>query len=109
MADRVVADLIRVGILRGDDRIVARDVMDVKYGYVIYDKVRRQSVVKIRRWLASVGIHSTGRYGLWAYLWSHESLLAGANTGRRLYREHARANRRSGPTATAASFALSDR
>jgi protoporphyrinogen oxidase len=86
VADRVVADLVRVGILRADDRISVKDVMDVKYGYVIYDQYRRRSVATVRRWLESAGIHTTGRYGLWAYLWSHESIQAGANTGRRLGR-----------------------
>lgn len=87
IVDRVIADLRKVGILRHDDRIVLRDVIDIRFGYVIYDAFRKPAVVCIRDWLESVGIHTTGRYGLWAYLWSHEAILAGRQTGQRLARE----------------------
>jgi hypothetical protein len=58
--------------------------MDIRYAYVIYDQQRKAAVRTIRDWLESVGIYPTGRYGLWAYLWSHESILAGQRTGLRL-------------------------
>ena len=84
ITERVVSDLKRVGILRPDDRIVVTDTMDIPYGYVIYDHHRRDAVRTIRHWLKSVDIHATGRYGLWAYLWSHEAILAGRKTALKL-------------------------
>jgi protoporphyrinogen oxidase len=84
IVDRVIDDLIRVRAIGAKDRIVLRDTIDIKYGYVIYDKNRKSSVRTIRDWLESVDIHPTGRYGLWAYLWSHESILAGRQTGQKL-------------------------
>jgi protoporphyrinogen oxidase len=81
---RAIEDLIRVGVLGAKDRIVVSDVMDIKYGYVIYDHHRKVAVRTIKNWLESVAIYPTGRYGLWAYLWSHQSVLAGRQAGRRL-------------------------
>jgi protoporphyrinogen oxidase len=84
IVDRVIDDLIRVRAIGATDRIVVKDVMDIKYGYVIYDKDRKTSIRIIRDWLESVDVYPTGRYGLWAYLWSHESILAGRQTGQKL-------------------------
>jgi protoporphyrinogen oxidase len=84
IVDRVITDLIRVGVLGANDRILFRDVADIHYAYVIYDQQRKAAVRTVRDWLESVGIYPTGRYGLWAYLWSHESILAGQRTGLRL-------------------------
>jgi protoporphyrinogen oxidase len=84
IVDRVIDDLIRVGAIRATDRIIVRDVMDIPYGYVIYDHNRKEAVRTVRDWLESVDIYPTGRYGLWAYLWSHEAILAGRQTGQRL-------------------------
>jgi protoporphyrinogen oxidase len=83
VVDRVIADLVRVGAIGRNDRIVVKDVMDIKYGYVIYDRNRKTAVRRIREWLESLGVTTTGRYGLWAYLWSHESILSGWQAGRR--------------------------
>jgi protoporphyrinogen oxidase len=81
-AERVIEDLIRVGILRRDDAIVATCVYDIKYGYCIYNRERKPAVRKIKTWLLEHEITTAGRYGLWAYFWSHESILNGLNTGR---------------------------
>jgi protoporphyrinogen oxidase len=84
IVSRVTSDLRRTGILQANDVIELTDVMDIPYGYVIYDMQRRTAVRTIREWLHSMDIYPTGRYGLWAYLWSHESILAGRNTALRL-------------------------
>ncbi len=81
---RVIDDLERTGILLSTDTIDVVDTMDIPYGYVIYDMQRRAAVRTIRQWLKSVDIHPTGRYGLWAYLWSHEAILAGRQTALQL-------------------------
>jgi protoporphyrinogen oxidase len=86
--DRVIADLIRVGAIGAHDRIVVKDLMDIPYGYVVYDRNRKVAVRTIRRWLESVGIYPTGRYGLWAYLWSHQAILAGRQAGLQMAARH---------------------
>lgn len=75
--DRVITDLIRVGAMRQDDPIVVRTTRNIKYGYCIYDRQRPQALSIIQQWLASVGIISCGRYGLWTYFWSDEAILSG--------------------------------
>jgi protoporphyrinogen oxidase len=50
---------------------------DLKYGYVIYDANRERLVEQILGAFKKMGIHSLGRYGTWAYLWSHQAILQG--------------------------------
>lgn len=75
--DLVIADLTRVGVLRADDRFLARFATSIRYGYCIYDRNRRSAVKTIHEWLKTVGIVPAGRYGLWTYFWSDESMLSG--------------------------------
>lgn len=77
MVDRVVQDLIRAKIISTDDRIVFSDIIDIKYGYVIFDRDRQPAVDMIHGYLKSIGIIPCGRYGMWAYLWSDEAILSG--------------------------------
>jgi UDP-galactopyranose mutase len=73
----VIDDLIKVGVLRADDRIVARHTHDIPFAYCIYDDARRAALPVIRRWLSDVDIIPSGRYGLWTYFWSDEAMLSG--------------------------------
>jgi protoporphyrinogen oxidase len=77
LVDRVVDDLIRVGVLRKNDRVILKTTKDIKYAYCIYDTHRIESVRTIYNWLKSVGVMPCGRYGLWTYFWSDESMLSG--------------------------------
>jgi UDP-galactopyranose mutase len=81
LVQRVVEDLIKVGILGSDDRVVARHTRDIPYGYCIYDEQRRQALPVIRRWLSQVDIVPGGRYGLWTYFWSDEAMVSGRKAG----------------------------
>lgn len=77
LTERVIADLVKVGVLRPDDKIVARHTHDIPLGYCIYDDARRRALPVIRRWLSEVDIVPGGRYGLWTYFWSDEAMLSG--------------------------------
>jgi protoporphyrinogen oxidase len=81
LVQRVIDDLIKVGILRSDDRVVARHTRDIPFGYCIYDERRRQALPIIRRWLSQVDIVPGGRYGLWTYFWSDEAMVSGRKAG----------------------------
>lgn len=87
IVQRVIDDLTRVRAIPEAAPVISKSTIDIKYGYVIYDKNRKQAVRQIHDWLNSVDIHATGRYGLWAYLWSHEAILAGKRTALRLQRK----------------------
>ena len=64
---RVEKDLVLCGLLRADDRIVARHLARIDPAYVIYDAHRRRHLPGLLAWLAARRIHSIGRYGRWEY------------------------------------------
>ncbi len=84
MADYVVNELIDAKVLRATDEIVYLKSIDIKYGYVIFDKERKSAVKKIHDYLKSFDITPFGRYGLWAYLWSDEAILSGKKVAEKL-------------------------
>jgi protoporphyrinogen oxidase len=77
MAERVIADLIRVGAIKPEDPIVVKTTHDIKYAYCIYDTNRTEALRTVHKWLRQVGIVPSGRYGLWTYFWSDETILSG--------------------------------
>jgi UDP-galactopyranose mutase len=83
LVQRVIDDLIRVGVLRADDQVVVRHTRDIPWGYCIYDDARRQALPVIRRWLREHDIVPGGRYGLWTYFWSDEAMVSGRKAAER--------------------------
>jgi protoporphyrinogen oxidase len=79
LIDRCIADCIKVGMLRSDDRILARNQVDMPYAYVVYDHARKQSVAIVRDWLAQHDILLAGRYSEWEYYNSDHAFIAGRN------------------------------
>jgi protoporphyrinogen oxidase len=77
LIDLCIADCIRVGLFRADDRVAAANEIDMPYAYVIYDHARKQSVETIRRWLAAQGVLLAGRYSEWEYYNSDHAFVAG--------------------------------
>lgn len=77
LIERVIQDLIKVRVLRPDDKVVVKHTQDIPFGYCIFTDERRASLAVIKRWLNEVGIVPCGRYGLWAYFWSDEAVLSG--------------------------------
>lgn len=73
--NRVIIDLIKVGILKRTDKILFRETMDIKYGFNIYDHEREGNVRKILAFLEKNGIYSIGRYGRWEYSGIEHSIL----------------------------------
>jgi UDP-galactopyranose mutase len=80
LTKRVIADLVRAGVLRAEDRIVATHTHDIPYGYCIFNENRRKALVEIKRWLHEVNIVPSGRYGLWTYFWSDEAIQSGKDS-----------------------------
>ncbi|MCC7126101.1 MAG: FAD-dependent oxidoreductase [Acidobacteria bacterium] len=79
IVERVIADLVKVGVLRPDDRIVLRATSDIPLAYCIYDKARKGAARLAGDWLIEQDIVTCGRYGLWAYFWSDEAMMSGLN------------------------------
>ncbi|HYP13787.1 MAG TPA: FAD-dependent oxidoreductase [Bryobacteraceae bacterium] len=87
IADRVIADLRRVGAIRQDDPVILKTTRDIKYAYCIYDTHRTESLRVIHAWLRQVGITPSGRYGLWTYFWSDEAILSGKKSAESVSRK----------------------
>ncbi len=77
IVQRVVDDLVGVGILRKSDVIRTAVTRNIKYAYCIYDHQRTPALRVIHDWLGTRGIVPCGRYGLWTYFWSDEAILSG--------------------------------
>jgi len=74
---RCVADCIKVGLLQEDDTILAANLVDMPYAYVVYDHARAANVATIKSWLASYDIVLAGRYSEWEYYNSDHAFIAG--------------------------------
>jgi protoporphyrinogen oxidase len=77
LIDRCIQDCIKVGLLREDDQILARNQVDMPYAYVVYDHARKINVELIREWLADRDILLAGRYSEWEYYNSDHAFIAG--------------------------------
>ena len=69
--------LKRMGILREDDRILARDRVIIDPAYVVFDPHRASVRDRLLDLLLSHGVQSVGRYGAWTYSGMEDAILAG--------------------------------
>jgi len=76
--------LRREGILRPDDRVVARDWVRIDPGYVIFDRARQEVMAQVVPELESLDIHLIGRYGAWTYSYMERAMLDGLEIAERL-------------------------
>ena len=74
---RCMADLVRVGLLTPDDKLITSSLVDMPYAYVLYDHARAANVTLIRNWMAQHDIVLAGRYSEWEYYNSDHAFLAG--------------------------------
>ncbi|MDD5477938.1 MAG: FAD-dependent oxidoreductase [Candidatus Omnitrophica bacterium] len=77
MVKRILNDLHKVGILNKDNRVVALDTNDIKYGYPIYDRYYPRATAEIKKFLSSNNVIACGRYGGWQYMSMEDALLDG--------------------------------
>jgi hypothetical protein len=68
-----------MGILkqRGDLQVV--NVIDIPYGYVVFDHNRQSVVDELLEALKTVGIYSAGRFGSWVYSSMEDAFMDGYN------------------------------
>ncbi len=82
-----VAGLVNEGILREDDRVIARDWIRIDPGYVIFDRARQEVLAELMPRLAALGVKTIGRYGAWTYSYMERAMLDGLETAEALARE----------------------
>lgn len=68
-------DLKKIGVIFSEDKILAQDVNDIKYGYPIYDRNHRYVRKEILKYLKRNNIISCGRYGSWRYMSMEDCIL----------------------------------
>jgi protoporphyrinogen oxidase len=84
LVERARDGLVRCGILRPEDYVPVKDVLDIKYAYVVFDAYHKAAVPAIKSYLESKGIISIGRYGGWEYSSMEDAILEGRRTAGRL-------------------------
>lgn len=79
-------DLIKAGIMEKEDEVVVKDINDIKYAYVIYDKNWKKAREGIIKYLSDNGVLVGGRFGSWRYLSMEGCFLDGKRLAEELYR-----------------------
>ena len=79
LIDLCIEDAIRVGMILPDDKIIARNMIDMPFAYVVYDHGRADNVATIRQWALTHDIILAGRYSEWEYYNSDHAFIAGRN------------------------------
>lgn len=80
----IIEKLLDLNILNSKKEIVKNYPMDIKYGYVIYDKEYKEHKNRIIDFLEDNNIFSIGRYGAWEYMSMEDVILDGKLTAEEL-------------------------
>lgn len=94
---RVTADLMTMGVLRAEDRIVASRVLHVPYAYPRQTPDRADNVAIIRSYLEQHDIYSFGRFGEWAYYNMHDIIPRSRVLAEQLEKRYARFEEKQAP------------
>lgn len=83
---RIKEDLKKLGILNQEERVIAQDINDIKYGYPVYDSNYRLAREEIIKFFNQKNILLCGRYGSWRYMSMEDVILDGKEIARSLYK-----------------------
>ncbi|MGZ8288513.1 MAG: NAD(P)-binding protein [Telluria sp.] len=81
---RVIEDCIKVGMIKENDKILAANLTDMPYAYVVYDHARAKNVETVKKWLEQYDITLAGRYSEWEYYNSDHAFLAGKKAAEKI-------------------------
>jgi len=90
LIQRCIADAIRMGFMREDDKVLVANQVDMPIAYVVYDHQRTRNVATVREWLAQHDILLAGRYSEWEYYNSDHAFLAGKRAAEQVARHRSR-------------------
>lgn len=85
MLGRATEDMKKVGMLCKDDKVRVSQVRNVMYGNVLYNLDRAPALKIVNDYLQRIGIVGCGRYGLWNYHWTDESIVSGWNAADEIF------------------------
>jgi len=74
---RILKDLEKAQIISHNSKVIVKDINDIKYGYIIYDKDYQERRKAILDFLSKNDIYSIGRYGSWQYMAMEDTILDG--------------------------------
>ena len=77
IAEKIKKDLIKTGVLKKHDSIIAEQPLFMKYAYVVFDLNYNKNMAVIQKYLKKKKIISIGRYGSWNYSAMEDALLNG--------------------------------
>ncbi len=77
LIEPAISDFKRSGLIREGDSVVFREARLIPWANVIFDHDRAPALEIVHGFLDDVGIGYAGRYGLWGYQWTDESIVSG--------------------------------
>ncbi|MDD5594994.1 MAG: FAD-dependent oxidoreductase [Candidatus Omnitrophica bacterium] len=80
IVERAIKGLISTKIIKSTNKILVKDINQIKYGYIIYDRARAEAVKTVNSFLEKNQIFPIGRYGSWSYKSMEDCLLDGKKT-----------------------------
>jgi UDP-galactopyranose mutase len=70
--------------LEKKDQIIFADILDIKYGYIIFEKNRQRKLNRIKSFLRNNGILVAGRFGEWEYYNMDHAILSGKKAAKEI-------------------------
>lgn len=77
LPERVVAELIKIGVLRDRHEVLWARHRAIEYANVVFDGRRADALAAVVPWLADRGVIVAGRYGEWGYHWTDDAVRSG--------------------------------
>ncbi|VAW61500.1 hypothetical protein MNBD_GAMMA11-2530 [hydrothermal vent metagenome] len=84
LTERVVQDIMKVGILSDADEILEINIMTADPAYVVFNKDTQAIIEKAQNYLEKNSIHTLGRYGRWEYSSMSQVITDGYALGKKL-------------------------
>ena len=78
LVQKVIAELIEIGILRHDDNIVVKGTLHLKYAYIIYTHTYQDDIKIISEFLKEHRIYPAGRFADWEYMNMDRAIIRGS-------------------------------
>lgn len=77
LPERVVAELVRMGVLRRADEVLWARHREVPYANVVFDHQRSPALSVILPWFKGHDVLLAGRYAEWGYHWTDDATRSG--------------------------------
>ncbi len=85
---RVITELRRLGIVGEESDVVVRKIVELPYGYPIYDRQYGWATTRLYEYLGTQAITPFGRFGSWRYLSVEQTLLDGHRAAAAIAGDH---------------------